>query len=88
MQMHKPIKLTSEEKRRRVAKQIWLQYYNEILYQQGIITEEAHNHMKIKIDMVYQCWPADPYLYSGLQKANMIKWNRDFKKQEKDIWIY
>ena len=53
--MHKPIKLTSEEKRRRVAKQIWLQYYNEILYQQGIITEEAHNHMKIKIDMVYQC---------------------------------
>ena len=25
------------------------------LFQQGIITEEARNHMKIKIDMVYQC---------------------------------
>lgn len=55
MLMTKAKKLTNEEKRRRVAKQIWLQYYNEHLFQQGIITEEARNHMKIKIDMVYQC---------------------------------
>ena len=87
MQMHKPIKLTSEEKRRRVAKQIWLQYYNEILYQQGIITEEAHNHMKIKIDMVYQCWPADPYLSGSVLVRTMLKSDHDLKKQEPEIWI-
>jgi len=54
MWMHKKIQLTNEEKRKRVARQIWLQYYNEILFQQGIITEEARDHMKIKIDVAYQ----------------------------------
>ena len=52
--MTKAKKLTNEELRRRVAKYIWLTYYNEYLFQQGIITEDARNRMKIKIDRVCQ----------------------------------
>jgi hypothetical protein len=52
--MAKAKKLTNEELRRRVAKHIWLMYYNEYLFQQGIITEDARNRMKIKIDRVCQ----------------------------------
>ena len=47
-------KLTNEELRRRVAKHIWLMYYNDYLFQQGVITEDARNRMKIKIDRVRQ----------------------------------
>ena len=52
--MTKAKKLTNEEMRRRVAKHIWHMYYNEYLYQQGVITEDARNRMKIKIDRVCQ----------------------------------
>ena len=52
--MSKAKKLTNEELRRRVAKHIWLMYYNEFLFQQGVITEDARNRMKIKIDRVCQ----------------------------------
>lgn len=53
--MNKTKKLTNEEMRKRVAKHIWLTYYNEYLFQQGVITEDARNRMKIKIDRVCQC---------------------------------
>ncbi len=46
---------SNEERRRRVAQRIWLDYYNEVLFQQGIITEDARNRMKIKIDRCIQC---------------------------------
>ena len=52
--MIKAKKLTNEELRKNMAKHIWLTYYNEYLFQQGIITEDARNRMKIKIDMVCQ----------------------------------
>ena len=52
--MNKTKKLTNEEQRKRVAKHIWLNYYNEYLFQQGVITEDARNRMKIKIDRVCQ----------------------------------
>ena len=52
--MTKTKKLTNEELRKRVAKHIWLMYYNDYLFQQGVITEDARNRMKIKIDMVCQ----------------------------------
>ena len=54
MPMTKAKKLTNEELRRHVAKHIWLMYYNEFLFQQGVITEDARNRMKIKIDRVCQ----------------------------------
>ena len=52
--MTKTKKLSNEELRRRVAKHIWLMYYNEYLFQQGVITEDARSRMKIKIDRVCQ----------------------------------
>ena len=52
--MIKVKKSTNEELRKNMAKHIWLTYYNEYLFQQGIITEDARNRMKIKIDMVCQ----------------------------------
>ena len=47
-------KLSNEELRIRVAKHIWLVYYNDYLFQQGVITEDVRNRMKIKIDRVCQ----------------------------------
>ena len=32
-----------------VARQIWLLYFNRTLLERGIITEKAHNQMKVKI---------------------------------------
>lgn len=52
--MTKAKKLTKEELRSRAAKHIWLMYYNEFLFQQGVITEDARNRMKIRIDRVCQ----------------------------------
>ena len=52
--MTKEKKLTNEELRRRVAKHIWLMYYNEYLFHQGVITKDARNRMKNKIDRVCQ----------------------------------
>ena len=66
--------LTSEEQRKRMAEHIWLTYYNDYLFQQGIITEDVRNRMKIKIDLCFQGRPADPYLYSGLLRLPMIKY--------------
>lgn len=31
------------------ARQIWLLYFNRTLLEQGVITEQEHNQMKIKI---------------------------------------
>ncbi len=53
--MKKAIKLTNEEQRKRMAQWIWLDYYNELLFQKGIITEDARNRMKVKIDRSCQC---------------------------------
>lgn len=31
------------------AEQIWLNYFNRVLYEQGVITEAERNQMKLKI---------------------------------------
>lgn len=51
-----------------MASFIWMQYFNRTLYEQGLITEEERNRMKIKIDARYnrmQSLPAAPDLHSG-----------------------
>ena len=45
---------TNEEQRKRMAEHIWLTYYNDYLFQQGIITEDVRNRMKVKIDLCFQ----------------------------------
>ncbi len=39
-----------EERRRAAAEQIWLHYYNRVLYEKGIIGEEERNRMSNRID--------------------------------------
>ena len=35
-----------EKKQREMAEQIWLNYFNESLYKQGVITEAERNRLK------------------------------------------
>ena len=39
----------SEQHRRSVLEQLWLMYCNDTLYEQGVITEDERNKMRIKI---------------------------------------
>ena len=39
-----------EEQKRVAAEQIWLEYYNRVLYEKGIIGEEERNRMSNRID--------------------------------------
>lgn len=33
-----------------IAQQIWLHYYNDYLFEKGIITEQERNKLKFRID--------------------------------------
>lgn len=35
----------SEQQRKMVAEELWLNYFNRVLYEQGIITESERNRM-------------------------------------------
>ena len=39
-----------EERKRAAAEQIWLEYYNRVLYEKGIIGEEERNRMSNRIE--------------------------------------
>lgn len=39
-----------EERKRVAAEQMWLHYYNRVLYEKGIIGEEERNRMSNRID--------------------------------------
>lgn len=41
---------TNEQRKKQVAEQIWLLYYNETLYEKGLITETERNRMRNKIN--------------------------------------
>lgn len=43
-------KVSSEQKRRCAAEQLWLHYFNRTLYEKGLITEAERNKMKVKIN--------------------------------------
>ena len=38
------------DQKRTIAEQIWLQYYNQVLFERGMITEEEHNRMANRIN--------------------------------------
>lgn len=40
----------SAQQRRQVMEQLWLMYYNDTLFEQGVITESDRNRMKRLID--------------------------------------
>lgn len=43
-------KLSNEQRRRSAAEQLWLHYYNQTLYDKGLITESERNRMTNKIN--------------------------------------
>ena len=40
---------TDEEREKRMAEDIWLNYFNQYLYEHGTITEKEYNRMTEKI---------------------------------------
>ena len=42
-------KTCSEQKKEATMEQLWLTYFNDTLYEKGIIRETARNKMRIKI---------------------------------------
>ena len=43
-------KTSNEQRRREMAEKLWLNYFNDSLFQQGIITEAERNRIKNKIE--------------------------------------
>jgi len=41
--------MTNEQRRRIVAEEIWLRYFNDTLLQKGLITKQQHLRMILKI---------------------------------------
>lgn len=39
----------TEQKKQSVIEQLWLNYYNDTLYANGLITEEQRNKMRLRI---------------------------------------
>ncbi|MFR5967571.1 MAG: hypothetical protein ACLUGA_03595 [Oscillospiraceae bacterium] len=39
----------SQQRQRSIMEQLWLTYYNDTLYEKGVITEDERNKMRIKI---------------------------------------
>lgn len=42
--------LVSSTQKKQEAAKIWLSYYNRVLYEKGIISEQERNQMTLKID--------------------------------------
>lgn len=38
------------DQKKTIAEQIWLQYYNQVLFERGVITEEERNRMANRIN--------------------------------------
>lgn len=49
MDENKPRKPMSEQKKQSVMEQLWLTYYNDTLYDKGVITEQQRNRMRVMI---------------------------------------
>ncbi len=45
--------MSATSERKQMARQIWLLYYNRVLPEKGLITEQEHNRMRIKIQSQY-----------------------------------
>lgn len=47
------VQVYNKEQKRSIAEQIWLQYYNQVLFERGMITEEEHNRMANRVNARY-----------------------------------
>lgn len=41
--------LTAEQMKQAAAEEMWLNYYNNVLFEKGLISEEVRNRMAVKI---------------------------------------
>jgi len=41
---------SNEQQRKEMAARLWLSYYNRVLYEKGVITEQERCKMALKID--------------------------------------
>ena len=41
---------SNEQQRKEMAARLWLSYYNRVLCEKGVITEQERNRMALKID--------------------------------------
>jgi len=41
---------TMQEQKKRMVEKLWLNYFNQILYQKGFLTEGQRNRLKLIID--------------------------------------
>ena len=39
-----------EQKKRLLAEQLWLHYYNQVLFDKGLISEQERNSMTVRIN--------------------------------------
>ena len=44
-----PKKTMTEQKKQSVLEKLWLTYYNDTLYEKGVITEDERNRMRVQI---------------------------------------
>ena len=59
-----------------MANLLWMQYFNSVLYEKGLITEVERNRMKVKIDNRYgniQIPPISPDLYISHRANAMLE---------------
>ena len=42
-------KTMTEQKKQSVLEKLWLTYYNDTLYEKGVITEDERNRMRVRI---------------------------------------
>ena len=47
--MAKSKTISEEQKKRDLGSRLWLDYYNRVLYEKGLITEQERNRMSLKI---------------------------------------
>lgn len=45
MTVYNPEKLTNEQRRKALAEELWLSYFNRFLFEKGLITESERNRM-------------------------------------------
>ncbi len=43
-------RIAQEQKKRLMAEQLWLHYYNQVLFDKGLISEQERNSMTIRIN--------------------------------------
>ncbi|MCD7760330.1 MAG: hypothetical protein LUH16_00910 [Clostridiales bacterium] len=47
--MANPQKGMTEQEKESIIQRLWLTYYNDTLYEKGVITEEERNRMRVAI---------------------------------------